>query len=335
MKSIKIDGKGIGNGHPTFIVAEAGLNHNGDLKIAKKLIEEAHNSGADAIKFQTYKTENFLTHDSEYFKFFKSVELSFNDFKELICFSKQIGITFLSTPFDFESVNFLKENNVACFKVASSDINNIPILRKIAQTKIPTILSTGLSTIQEINDAIDIFKTEKNEKIILLHSVSTYPTSPEEVNMVVIQDLKNDFPYPIGYSDNGSTDLVDLVAASLGANLIERHFTLDKKMKGPDHFFSIQPMELKKLVSDIRLVEKIRGKNLKTPQLLELKNKNIIRKSIFAKYDIQIGETISIDNIGIKRPAIGIEPKFFDSMIGKKCNKKILVDTAIQWEDLE
>jgi sialic acid synthase SpsE len=335
MVIVDIANKKIGGDNPVYFVAEAGLNHNGDIKIAKQMIDTAFNCGSDAIKFQTYKTENFLTTDSEYFKFFQSVELSFSDFAELNDYAKQVGITFFSAPFDFESVDFLTSLNIPCFKIASSDITNIPLLKQIASTKTPVIISTGLSTFDEIRTAVNIFQKTGNDQIIILHSVSNYPTEPNESNLLVIENLKQIFPYPIGYSDNGSHDLVDLVAASLGYRLIERHFTLDKKMDGPDHFFSISPSDLKNLISNIKLVDTIRGKNSKNPQPSELLNKNMIRKSIFSNKTIHQGEVFSTDNIGIKRPASGLEPKFFDTIIGKIANKNIFPDTPITLNDLD
>jgi N,N'-diacetyllegionaminate synthase len=333
--TINIENKKIGDNLPVYFVAEAGLNHNGNIKTAKQMIDTALDCGSDAIKFQTYKTENFLTKKSEYFEFFKSVELSYSDFSELNDYAKQVGITFFSAPFDFESASFLQSINVSCFKIASSDITNVPLLKQIANTKIPTIISTGLSTMAEIQTAVDIFQKAGNDQIIILHSVSNYPTDPSESNLSVIETLKENFPYPIGYSDNGSHDLVDLVAASLGYSLIERHFTLDKKMEGPDHFFSIPPTELKNLISNIRLIEEIRGKPVKNPQPSESAIKNMIRKSIFANNTIEQGEVLSTNNIGVKRPASGIEPKFFDDVIGRTAKKKILSDDPILWDDLD
>ena len=335
MVTVSIDNKKIGDGFPTYFVAEAGLNHNGNVKTAKQMIDAALDCGSDAIKFQTYKTENFLTKKSEYFEFFKSVELSFSNFAELNDYSKQVGITFFSAPLDFESASFLQSIGVSCFKIASSDITNVPLLKQIANTKIPTIISTGLSTMDEIQIAVNIFQKAGNNKIIILHSVSNYPTNPSESNLSVIGNFKQTFPYPIGYSDNGSNDLVDLVAVSLGFNLIERHFTLDKKMEGPDHFFSIQPTDLKHLISNIRLIEKIKGNPVKNPQPSESAIKNLIRKSIFTTSEIQQGEVISTENIGIKRPASGLEPKFYDDLIGKIVKKNIPSDTPITWNDLD
>lgn len=332
MVIFKIDGKEIGN--QTYFIAEAGLNHNGDIKIAKKLIEEANDSGADAIKFQTYKTENFITQSNPYFKFFKKVELSYEEFGEIKDYAKKVGITFFSTPFDTESVDYLDKIGVPCFKVASSDITNMPLIRHIAKKKKPMIISTGSSTLQEIQDSIHWCTFEGNSRIALLHCVANYPALPEESNLLSINTLKDIFHMPIGYSDNGDLILVDIVAISLGASIIEKHFTLDKKMKGPDHSFSIQPRDLKKLIHETRLIEKIKGSGIKMPQQSEISIRNIARRSITAKDDIKKGEEITGKKLSIKRPSDGIEPKYYDRILGKKANKDMKKDTTIYWKDI-
>lgn len=331
---LEINGKKIGQNQQTYFIAEAGLNHNGDVKLAKKLVEEAHNSGADAIKFQTYKSEAFLTESSKYFKFFKKVELSYEDFGEIHDHAKSCGITFFSTPFDFESVDYLQKIGVPCFKIASGDLTNMPLIRHIAKMQKPMIISTGIGTIEEVENAISWCMYHNNNKIALLHCVANYPTLPEETNLRAIEYLKSKFNFPVGYSDNGEPVLVDLAAVSIGANLIEKHFTLDKKLDGPDHFFSIDPSGLKSLISQIRILEKIRGNSIKLPQSSEISNRDAIRKSITAKIDIKEGETLSNKNLAIKRPAGGIEPKHWDLVLTKKSKKYIKKDELIKWEDI-
>lgn len=335
MVTINIDNKKIGDGYSTYFVAEAGLNHNGDIKIAKKMIEEACICGADAIKFQTYKTESFLSESSQYFKFFKDVELSFEEFGELRDYAKNISITFFSAPFDIESADYLKKINVPCFKIASADLTNIPLLAHIADMNLPMVISTGLATMQEIQEAVEICNYHGNKNIALLHCVANYPTLPEETNMYAIKTLKEKFRVPVGYSDNGDSTLVDLVAASIGADIIEKHFTLDRKMNGPDHFFSIDPSSLKKLISEISLIEKIRGNGVKMPQQSEINNRNTIRKSITTAKKIQIGDMFSENNLAVKRPASGIEPKYFSKIFGRKANKDIEKDTPLTWYDFD
>ena len=318
----------------TYVIAEGGLNHNGDINIAKKLIDSAKECGANAIKFQTYKTENFVRETNQYFDVFKNAELNFEQFEELKNYSKSIGLTFFSTPFDIESAEFLNQLEIPCFKIASSDLTNLPLITKIAKMQKPMIISSGLSTMNEINDAVNCCLFEGNNQIALLHCVANYPTQPNEVNMNVINTLKKTFNFPIGYSDNGESTLVDIVAVSMGANIIEKHFTLDKKMAGPDHGFSIDPNGLKSLISQIHEVDQMKGDGIKIPQFSEIKNRLTIRKSITAKRDLQQGKKIQEDDISIKRPADGIEPKYLTMILGKTINTNIKKDSPIFWSSI-
>jgi sialic acid synthase SpsE len=318
----------------TYVIAEGGLNHNGDINIAKKLIDSAKECGANAIKFQTYKTENFVRETNQYFDVFKNAELNFEQFEELKNYSKNIGLTFFSTPFDIESAEFLNQLEIPCFKIASSDLTNLPLITKIAKMQKPMIISSGLSTMNEINDAVNCCLFEGNNQIALLHCVANYPAQPNEVNMNVINTLKKTFGFPIGYSDNGESSLVDIVAVSMGANIIEKHFTLDKKMSGPDHSFSIDPNGLKSLISQIHEIDQMKGDGIKIPQFSEIKNRLTIRKSITAKRDLQQGEKIQEGDISIKRPADGIEPKYLTMILGKTINTNIKKDSPIFWSSI-
>jgi len=334
MVSVSIENKKIGNSYPTYFVAEAGLNHNGNLKIAKQLIDEAFNCGADAIKFQTYKTSEFLTRDSEYFDFFKNVELSYEEFKELNDYSKNVGITFFSSPFDIKSAEFLIQLGIPCFKIASSDLTNHPLIQKVAKTETPLIISTGLSTLREGEDAVNTCLHEGNNKIILLHCVANYPTLPNEVNLSSMETIRKKFNVPVGFSDNGDASLVDIVAVSMGANIIEKHFTLDKNLEGPDHSFSIEPKSLKVLIEQIRQIELMKGDGIKVPQKSEKENRDAIRKSIYANKDICKGESLEGVSISVKRPVKSIQPKFLNDLIGRKVNRNIKKDKPINWQDL-
>lgn len=331
---IIINNKKIGSQYNPYFIAEAGLNHNGDIKIAKQMIDNAIESGADAIKFQTYKSEEFLTESSEYFDFFKNVELSFDEFKELNDYAKNKNFTFFSAPFDIPSADFLNDIDVPCFKIASSDLTNMPLIRHIAKMNKPMIISTGIATLKEVEEAVNWCILENNNQIALLHCVANYPTLPEETNLNAIKSMMKRFSFPVGYSDNGESTLVDLAAVSIGACIIEKHFTLDKKSNGPDHSFSIEPTNLKQLTSQLSLITKMRGTGLKVPTNSEISNKPVIRKSITAKMDIQEGDILSKDNIAVKRPEGGIEPKFWDSVINKSVNKLIKKDSVIKWNDL-
>ena len=318
----------------TYVIAEGGLNHNGDINIAKKLIDSAKECGVNAIKFQTYKTENFVRETNQYFDVFKNAELNFEQFEELKNYSKNIGLTFFSTPFDIESAEFLNQLEIPCFKIASSDLTNLPLITKIAKMQKPMIISSGLSTMNEINDAVNCCLFEGNNQIALLHCVANYPAQPNEVNMNVINTLKKTFDFPVGYSDNGESSLVDIVAVSMGANIIEKHFTLDKKMSGPDHSFSIDPNGLKSLISQIHEIDQMKGDGIKIPQFSEIKNRLTIRKSITAKRDLQQGEKIQEGDISIKRPADGIEPKYLTMILGKTINTNIKKDSPIFWSSI-
>ena len=331
---IIINNKKIGSQHNPFFIAEAGLNHNGDIEIAKKMIDKAIESGADAIKFQTYKSEEFLTESSEYFNFFKNVELSFDEFKELNNYAKEKNFTFFSAPFDIPSADFLYKIDVPCFKIASSDLTNMPLIRHIAKMKKPMIISTGIGTMKEIEEAVNWCLSENNDQIALLHCVANYPAVPEETNLDAIKSMMKKFNFPIGFSDNGESELVDIAAVSLGACIVEKHYTLDKKFDGPDHSFSIEPKDLKNLTSQLSLIKKIKGTGLKQPTDFELLNKPAIRKSITAKVDILKGEKLTENNMSIKRPEGGIEPKSWDSLLSKCTNKLIKKDSVIKWDDL-
>jgi sialic acid synthase SpsE len=331
---IIINNKKIGSQHNPFFIAEAGLNHNGDIEIAKKMIDKAIESGADAIKFQTYKSEEFLTESSEYFNFFKNVELSFDEFKELNNYAKEKNFTFFSAPFDIPSADFLYKIDVPCFKIASSDLTNMPLIRHIAKMKKPMIISTGIGTMKEIEEAVNWCLSENNDQIALLHCVANYPALPEETNLDAIKSMMKKFNFPIGFSDNGESELVDIAAVSLGACIVEKHYTLDKKFDGPDHSFSIEPKDLKNLTSQLSLIKKIKGTGLKQPTDFELLNKPAIRKSITAKVDILKGEKLTENNMSIKRPEGGIEPKSWDSLLSKCTNKLIKKDSVIKWDDL-
>ena len=331
----KINERVIGKGHPTFFIAEGGLNHNGDINIAKKLVDEAKNCGVDAIKFQTFKTESFVSKSNQYFDVFKNAELSYNEFLELKSYSEKKEIIFFSAPFDLESASFLNEIDIPCFKIASSDLTNFPLIEHIAKMNKPIILSTGSATMDETEEAVNCCLKNGNNQLAILHCVANYPAKPEEVNLNVIQSMNSKFEFPIGYSDNGDSNLVDLVATSVGATIIEKHFTLDKKMDGPDHSFSIEPSSLRDLILQIREVEAIRGNGLKYPTKWEIEGKVALRKSIVSNQDFKAGDEITENSISIKRPATGIAPKYFKEIIGKKLKNDLSNDTPIMWEDLD
>ena len=334
-EEIKFGLKRIGGKQPVFVVAEAGVNHNGSFKIAKKLIEEAKNSGADAIKFQTFKANDLASKKSKWFNVFKKLELQDNEFVELNDYAKQNKIMFFSAPFSFEAVDLLIKLKVKAIKIASGDLTNIPLIKYAASKKKTMIVSTGMGNLNEIKEAIVAIKSVKNKNIILMHSVSSYPTPINDVNLNSISLLEKKFSCPVGYSDNGENMTVPIVAVSLGAKIIEKHFTLNKKMKGPDHSMSSDPKQFKKLVSEIHEIEQMFGDGVKKCQKSELENLVGARRSITAKTDLFKNSIINKENITFKRPASGIEPKFFDKILGKKIQRKIKADDAIKWKDLK
>ncbi len=277
-KIIDIGNRTIGENQKTFIIAEVGINHNGELEKAKRLIHSAKEVGADAVKFQTYITEKRVPIDSPVYAILKKCELSENKTKELIEFAKKEGITFFSTPFDEESVKLLNENNVPLMKIASFDIVNGKLLEVVAKTGIPTIISRGMATIEEINTALNYFKAN-NTEYALLHCMSTYPVNHIDANLNIIKELKKLYKCPVGYSDHTIGIEVASLSVAVGANIIEKHFTLDINDEGPDHKLSADPNTLKELVEHVRKIETILGSNEIKTYLVEKDTLQYRRKS--------------------------------------------------------
>ena len=330
----------------TFIIAEAGVNHNGDVKLAKKLIDVAKDAGADAVKFQTFKAEEVVTsqgkkadyqHRSKektQYEMLKNLELSFDEFRELNEYCDNKDIEFISTPYDTKSVEFLNEIGVKRFKVASADLINKPLIEAIAKTEKQIILSTGMAALGEIERTISLINAFGNTDIILLHCTTSYPTPYDQVNMNVLDTLKKAFGLPVGYSDHTLGIEISVMAVSLGAKVIEKHFTLDRTMEGPDHFASLEPHELKNMVEAIRNVEKAFGSKRKEITVEEKKNIFFMRRSVHASKDMEQGETMKENNIKITRPFDGIEPWFLESILGKKIKNNVKKDEPIKWGDL-
>jgi len=333
--NIKISNKTIGEKFPTFIIAEAGINHNGSLKIAKQLISKAKSSGADAIKFQTFKASDIASTSSPFFKILKKLELSDSDFKKLSIYAKKNKLIFLSTPFSFDAVDMLSKLRVPAFKIASGDLTHIPLIKYAAKKKVPMIISTGMATLNEIRKAVNSIKAIKNKKILIMHSISGYPTPENEVNLNVIKNFKKIFQCPIGFSDNGDNNLVPLIAVAFGAKIIEKHFTLNKKMNGPDHKISADPKQLDTMIKEIRKIEKMIGDGRKICQPSELNNRIAARRSIITKVDLKKNTTLSKEMVSIKRPAKGIEPKYFSSILGKKMKRNLRKEKPLNWSDIK
>lgn len=343
---VRIGNKKIGPNYPTFIIAEAGVNHNGNFKLAMKMIDAAKKAGADAIKFQTFKAENLVTFDAEkaeyqkstdraksQFEMLKNLELSDEEFFKLKKYCDRKKIIFISSPFDMQSFKILKNIGLSAVKVASGEITNFPFLESAAKTKKPILLSTGMSKIFEIKEAVK-FIQKYNSKIILLHCITNYPTEDIDANLNVIDAFSKNFNCIIGYSDHTKGILAPVAAVSKGVKVIEKHFTLDKKLEGPDHSSSLEPSELQEMIQNIRIIELMLGNGIRKPNKNEKNVSKVARKSIIAHKDIKKGKIIKKSDVIIKRPGTGIEPKYLSKIIGKKARKNIKKDKMIRKSDI-
>ena len=329
-----------------LIIAEAGVNHNGKISLAKKLVDAAKEAGADAVKFQTFKAENIVTKKAAMASYqtknikkeetqqemLKKVELDYKDFIELKRYCDEKEIVFLSTPHTEDAVDFL-ESLVPVYKVGSGDLTNLPFLKKIGEKGKPIILSTGMSYLEEVKEAVEAIRQTSNEQIVLLHCTTNYPCPFEEVNLKAMQTLQKNFgDLIIGYSDHTLGIVVPIMAVAMGAQVLEKHFTLDKNLPGPDHKSSLEPEELEEMVKSVRDAERALGSGLKKPTRSEEEIKKLIRKSIVARIDIPKGTRITRDMLLIKRPGTGIESKYLNKILGKKAKKEIKRDELIYWE---
>ncbi len=353
----------------TFIIAEAGVNHNGSLKMAKELVMVAKEAGADAVKFQTFKAENLVTkqaqqatyqvenlkEETSQFAMLKKLELTFEEFVELQSFCKTEQIEFLSTPFDFESVDFLLEDiAIATAKIPSGELTNAPFIHYIASKQKPIILSTGMATVEEIHEALafisyglvkskepvtienvyNFYATEEAKEalkkyVTILHCTTQYPAPMDSINLKAMIEMERIFQLPIGLSDHSEGIHIPLAAVGMGATVIEKHFTLDKTLEGPDHVASLNPDELKSMITGIREIEQALGDGIKSPTPIELQNRIPVRKSLVAKKPIQAGEVISVNNLTVKRPGDGMQPSKYWSLIGEIASKSYEEDDLI------
>jgi N,N'-diacetyllegionaminate synthase len=326
------------------IIAEAGVNHNGDFGLAKKMVEAAHEAGADIIKFQTFVPENLVSkyaQKAEYQKettdaaesqlaMIKRLMLADKEFAKLKEYCGEIGIGFLSTPFDLASIEFLNELGCDLWKIPSGEVTNLPYLEKIAETHKPVIMSTGMCTTEEIHAAVDVLNAGGAGEITLLHCTTEYPAPFEDVNLNAMDTLRKEFGLKVGYSDHTKGICVPLAAVAKGAVIIEKHFTLDRNLEGPDHKASLEPKELKEMVENIRRVEAALGTGIKEPAPSEIKNMAIARKSIVAKTKIKKGEIYTTENITTKRPGSGISPMRWHEILGSRANRDYEEDELIE-----
>lgn len=352
----------------TYIIAEAGVNHNGSFEMAKQLVDVAKKAGADAIKFQTFKAKNLVTkkaRQAEYqienlgeassqFAMLKKLELSFEEFTALQQYCMKKDIEFLSTPFDFESVDFLFDNlNIQLAKIPSGELTNAPFIYYIGTKRKPIILSTGMATIEDIHEALSFIayglaeKKEMNKEqidafyqtieaksilgkyVTILHCTTEYPAPLNTINLKAMNTLQEIFQVKVGFSDHSKGIAVPIAAVAKGATVIEKHFTLDKTLDGPDHAASLEPSELKLMIQQIRQVEQALGDGVKRPSAIELKNRTAARKSLVAAKDIQAGEELTVDNITIKRPGSGISPSNYWSYVGQVARRSYKKDELL------
>jgi N,N'-diacetyllegionaminate synthase len=347
-RTIQLGSKKIGDKQPCFIIAEAGVNHNGKLSIAKKLIDAAVSAGVDAVKFQTFKAEGVVTDDvgiATYAKrnigknlkqreMIKQYELTYHEFKELKEYCDKKKILFLSTPHSFDAIDFL-DDLVPAFKFGSGDLTNLPALQYTARKHKPILLGTGMATLNEVRNALRAIHATGNHQIIGLHCTTNYPCPLNEVNLRAMQTMQNTLNCHVGYSDHTMGITVPVMAATLGAVVIEKHFTLDITMTGPDHKASLEPTELSQMVTAIRNVETILGSFAKKPTPSEKDIMKLVRKSIVADQDIKKGATIQRTMLGIKRPGTGLSPLQIQQVIGKKAKKTIKKDELLRLNMVE
>lgn len=327
-----------------LVIAEAGVNHNGDVELAKRLVDAAYDAGADYIKFQTFKADKLVTAkarkadyqerqtgagESQY-SMLKKLELSYRDFMVLNDYCRMKGISFLSTPFDNESIEFLDKLGMGVWKIPSGEVTNYPYLVKIAETQKPIIMSTGMCTMDDVNLAIQVLNSHGCGPITLLHCTTEYPAPYAEVNLRAMETLRHAFNLPVGYSDHTQGITIPIAAAAMGAVVLEKHFTLDRTMEGPDHKASLEPAELKEMVDAIRCVEVSLGDGLKDPTDSERRNIGIARKSIVALRQIRKGERFTTENITTKRPGSGISPMRWNEVLGRFAKRSFEEDELIE-----
>jgi N,N'-diacetyllegionaminate synthase len=341
---IGVGKKTIGSRNDVFVIAEIGINHNGSVLQAEKMIDVAAECGADAVKFQSYRADKLIIpsldryaqqNDAESaYQMLRRFELSFPEQEKLKKHADQRGVIFFSTPFDEESVDFLASLEVPLFKIASGDMTHMPLLQHVASKKKPILLSTGMSYLSEVAEALGYLRSAGAQEIILMHCVSAYPAAPREMNLRTLQTMHSHFELPVGLSDHSPGIMAPLIAAALGAVVIEKHFTLDKNAGGPDHKASMDPVDLRLLVKNLRDVEVYLGDARKRAVGSEVDSRLLGRRSIVAVTDIHVDDTIAPSMLACKRPGTGLEPKYWDKIIGKTARRNIEKDTILQWEDL-
>jgi N,N'-diacetyllegionaminate synthase len=339
-----------------FIIAEAGVNHNGSEDLAFKLIETAASSGADAVKFQTFKAESLVTKDaatadyqrkqtgdSDQYSMLKKLELSESFHLKLIDHCNKFGIEFMSTPFDIDAAHFLIDLGMKRIKVSSGELTNIPFIRELAAFNVPMILSTGMADLAEVKEAVQAVREERrslgfneplDKMLTILHCTSNYPARHKDVNLKAMMTMETDFQLPVGYSDHTEGTLVSVAAVAMGARLVEKHFTLDRDLPGPDHKASLEPDELKLLVEQVRQIEICLGDGVKKPRASELPVRELVRRSVTLAKDKKAGEVLQAQDLILLRPGNGIPPKQLLEVIGKGLKEEKNAGSTLTWQDL-
>lgn len=343
MRAVKIGHTTVGDNQPIYIVAEIGGNFTA-FDQAKHLIDLAVDAGADAVKLQTYQAETISSRSAVYdmpntgpanqFELFKKYEIGFSLHKEVWDYCRQKGIFIFSTPSHMKDLELLEKLNCQAYKIGSDDAWNIPFLKEVAAVGKPIILSTGMCTLHEVSESVSVILGEGNPNIVLLHCVTNYPSKPEDANLKCIETMKRQFGLPVGYSDHTLGTLCCLTAASLGANILEKHFTHDKKAEGPDHMLSADPDEMRAIVTGVRTIEKALGDGVKRPAAGEYTTRVNNRKSIVSLVDIPKGTVIKSDMVAIKRPGFGVPPKFISQIIGRVAQEDIKAEEPVLWKDV-
>ncbi len=349
MEAVEIAGRKIGREYAPFLIAEAGVNHNGDIDMALALVDAAAQAGADAVKFQTFSADRLVTkqapkakyqlettneHESQY-QMLKNLELSEADHRLLLARCQQKGVLFLSSPFDEISADLLESLNVPAYKIPSGEITNHPYLAHVARKGNPIILSTGMSGLGEVEAAVETIAAAGNPPLVLLHCVSQYPASPEELNLRAMHTLEAAFDVPVGFSDHTEGIEMALVAVALGAVVIEKHFTLDRGLPGPDHRASLEPDELRRLAEGMRRVQIALGDGRKLPTASERNTADVARKSLVAASDIPAGTVLKAELVAVRRPGTGLPPAMRDQLIGRITAKSLAAGQLFTWEDME
>lgn len=345
---LTIGGRSVGQGHPCLVVAEAGVNHNGDMGVALALVDAAGDAGADAVKFQSFTAAGVATADApkaeyaqattdqneSHMDMLKRLELSEEDHRKLMDHCKERGLIFLSTPFDLPSVDLLDDLGVEAMKVPSGELNNLILLRHVARTGKPIILSTGMSYMSEVDLAVRTVLDAGCRKLVLLHCVSNYPADPANSNLRAMETLTKAFDVPVGLSDHTQGAEVPMAAVALGACMIEKHITLDRAMPGPDHSSSMEPEPFGELVSGIRTVEAALGTGVKRPVLAEDDTRKVIRRSLAVERDAAAGDVLTGDMLTALRPASGIAPEHVDLVLGRRLSRDVSAGTLLDWQDI-